>query len=188
MDRQQLEYAISQYVDGTIDPAARAALEQRLAGDAEARQLLTQDRALNDLLGQLPVPPQIDWNNLAQRIADHVAEAPPPRELILRIRPAWAVRFAVAAAVLLAAVGLITSLHQSHPQSAPPAVPSFAQVQILNAVAPSGPATSQVSVGPSPAIAAEPAAMRYSDAVISRPSRVSIAAGETDADDQLQPY
>ena len=40
MNREQLEFSISQYLDGTLPGEQRSLLEQRLEGDAEARELL----------------------------------------------------------------------------------------------------------------------------------------------------
>ena len=40
MTRDELEFSISQYLDGTLGARERDALDERLATDAEARALL----------------------------------------------------------------------------------------------------------------------------------------------------
>src|SRR5437016_363877 len=62
MDREQLEFRITQYLDGDLPAAEVAALEQVLAVDADARKVLGQHRALDAALKrELPVP-QMKWD------------------------------------------------------------------------------------------------------------------------------
>jgi anti-sigma factor RsiW len=73
MTKDQLEFAISQHLDGTLPPEERAALERLLATDADAQRLLEEYRSL-DLVakGALPLP-NVNWNKLSASISDAVA-------------------------------------------------------------------------------------------------------------------
>ena len=69
MEKEPLEFAITQYLDGTLPPEERAALEQVFSTDPTACELLEQYRSLdNSLKHALPLP-QIDFNRLAQNIS-----------------------------------------------------------------------------------------------------------------------
>jgi anti-sigma factor RsiW len=73
MTPEQLEFAISQYLDGTLPAAERAALEQRLAEDAEARELLAEYRSLDRLMKDGRELPAVQWEQLTQTISAAVA-------------------------------------------------------------------------------------------------------------------
>ena len=47
MIREELEFRIAQYADGTLPASQRAALEAELAADGAARELLAQYRQLH---------------------------------------------------------------------------------------------------------------------------------------------
>ena len=75
MTRDQLEFSISQYADGTLPAWERAALEAVLARDAAARALLAEYRALDAALKAAPdAPPAVAWDRLAERIGGAVAQ------------------------------------------------------------------------------------------------------------------
>lgn len=107
-DRDELEFAISRYADGGLTPVERAALEERLATDAEARAMLHEHRRVSDLL-RLASPPEVDAEALRARIGAALDAARPPSLPMPWV--AWGRRLAVAAAiVLVASVGLRTLL------------------------------------------------------------------------------
>jgi anti-sigma factor RsiW len=64
MTLEQLEFSITQYLDGTLPPEDLGALEARLAGDPQARAMLDEHRALTDLLRSQPGP-DLDWAEVA---------------------------------------------------------------------------------------------------------------------------
>lgn len=82
MTPDQLEFSIAQYADGTLPPAERAALEAVLAGDADARALLAEYRALDAALkaGPAALPADVRWDALAGQIGDAAAKLPAPGE------------------------------------------------------------------------------------------------------------
>ena len=101
MTRDELEFSISQYLDGTLAPAERDALETRLGSDAEARALYAEYESLQGVLADAP-PPAVRWDALAQHISAAVAREPEPAQSYKLggwLRPA---RVALAASVLLA--------------------------------------------------------------------------------------
>ncbi len=76
MAREELEFLISQYVDGTLVEGERVALETRLRGDDEARVLLAEHEALTARLKSVKATapaPAVDWDRLAERISAAVA-------------------------------------------------------------------------------------------------------------------
>jgi anti-sigma factor RsiW len=76
MNPEQLEFAISQYLDGSLPAEEVAALEARLNEDAAARGLLAEYRRVDALLKGTPsAVPAIEWGRLAGRIGAAVQEA-----------------------------------------------------------------------------------------------------------------
>ena len=68
MTLEQLEIAITQYLDGTLPAEDVGALERRLAEDAAARGLLAEHRALTAFLRSEPGP-DMDWAEVAADLA-----------------------------------------------------------------------------------------------------------------------
>src|SRR4051812_19493282 len=80
MTRDELEFSISQYLDGTLAVAERDALEERLATDAEAREVYAEYEALNGALAAAPAVPEIDWDAFAGKISAAVAREALPEQ------------------------------------------------------------------------------------------------------------
>ena len=74
MISEQIQFAISQYLDGTLPEGERAALEARLAADAELRRVLEEYRALHEALRGSMVLPAVKWEKLAERISASVEQ------------------------------------------------------------------------------------------------------------------
>src|SRR5687768_684391 len=100
--RDQLEYAVSQYIDGTLPPLESAALEERFAVDAEARAILEEYRALDRALKTSLPEPAVVWDRLAAHLSDAVArEAAPVKHYSLRtIKRAALVALAACVAIV----------------------------------------------------------------------------------------
>ena len=73
MEREQLEFQISQYADGTLPAEDVAALEAVLASDAEARALLEDFRKIETSIKRETALPAMDWDRLRKRISNAVA-------------------------------------------------------------------------------------------------------------------
>src|SRR5688572_6734984 len=110
MTRDELEFSISQYLDGTLVEREKVALERRLENDGEARALLAEyrrvDAALKGVSAAAPLP-AVNWAGLSAEISAAVAgertPAAPARSFRIAdwIRTAPA-KLAVAASALLA--------------------------------------------------------------------------------------
>jgi negative regulator of sigma E activity len=171
MTDEQLQFAISQYADGSLPADEVAALEEQLAADGGARHLLEEYRRLNSLLREALPAPEMNWDQFARQISAAVSAASaasmPVQEQPASYRLPWAWGWksvAMAASVLLCAALAIVVLRQT-PQNGPTesaapveiaALPNtadtprdFTEVQVLVAESPVGEATSEVRIGPS---------------------------------------
>jgi anti-sigma factor RsiW len=200
MDRDDLDFLISQYVDGTLRGGQLEAIEARLKLDPGARAVLAEYRALDAQLKALPRP-EVRWDAFAEQISAVVAKADEPAQSYrlsdYRHLTRWV---AVAAAVLIAAgttfVALRNRTSQSPKsiaivdpaQSTPPAVTVVALGPSEPDVAPST-APVAVAIGPSDRLRDEGAVNRYAVELIGRPAQVLIASTARPAQDTgLSPF
>ena len=195
MNSTELEYAISQYVDGTLPPAERAALEEALAGDPVARATLAEYEALQAALKTaLPAPADIDYDALGARISAAVAQEKetPVRHYAMPWVGQSRRALAVAASVLLAiGVGIVSfSVLRNQPNievtiPTPSGGNGGAAMPTVVVVGPQAeaaavPAVEQISVGPSDQLASN---WTSGQAVVSRPPRVLIYSALDPAQD-----
>ena len=178
MISENLEFSISQYVDGTLSADERAAVEAELAVDPSARAALAEHRRLNDLLATPPAG--LDWDRVASHLTAFVADGNDHVAVAGRIgwRSPWRIgSIAAAAAGVAVTVGLLA--HRGRPSPVVP-VPSesVAVVTGPSVEAPAGPAEADVKIGPSPALAARGESWRYAEGVVGRPSTAVIAAAK----------
>ena len=180
MTTEELEYALSQYADGTLPVGERSAVEAAMATDPAAEAVLADYRRLGELLREPPA--DLDWDRLARRLSAAVADD--DRSAVVG-RIGWGRRWAAVAAV--AAVAVTVGLLARRPgttSSGPVAAvrnepgPAVADVSGPALEAGGGPAVADVAVGPSPALAASGSSWRYGEGVVSRPPTVVIAAGD----------
>ena len=184
----QLEYAISQYIDGTLPPLESAALEERFAVDAEARAILEEYRALDRALKtSLPLP-AVAWDRLAAHLSEAMGrEDAPVKHYSLRTIKR------VAAVALAACVAIVTGvvIVSNRSDVAPGAGPRGELVTIVvGPQAEKAPeqstAVAQVSVGPAPTLSDS---WRYAETVVSRPTVVMIDRAAAPAQDtDLSPF
>ena len=74
MTRDELEFAIGQYLDGTLPAGQRASLEGQLASDAQAQAMLELERSLLAALRSSSTMPAVQWDQLALQISQAVDE------------------------------------------------------------------------------------------------------------------
>ena len=188
MTRDELEFQISQYLDGTLAAAQATALELRLATDAEARALLDEYRRLDVALKSAPVP-SINWDRFGDQVCAAVAEQEEAPAVTYRI--GWyrrAATFALAASVLIAIGFGIRALRPNPSEPGGPGAVARTPVQITVVDATTGttgaaPVTApvapsaeiEVAVGPSKSFQDQPSSAGYHDDLIARPSQVIIA-------------
>jgi anti-sigma factor RsiW len=186
MTREQLEFQISQYVDGTLSPAEVAALSGMLASDAEARALLEDFRKVDATLKTTELPlPAINWDRFADHISAAVAEED-RATTSTPIRAWWVRRIAIAAAVLIVVGTVILwprpAGHDQFVTGGNPAAAAVAIVQISGPEAATAPAVATVSIDDSPAMSQQ-ANYRIAEDIIYRQPRVVIASGQADRQD-----
>ncbi len=184
MKLDETEFQISQYTDGTLPPAERAALEVRLGEDPEARQLLAEYRRLNNHLAASFALPPMNWDRLAEHLSGVVAAAVDEPLIAGRIGAAtvtntwsWRARLAVAASVVVAVGAGVLSFEtrrtatQPNPQTATAsAIVTGPQVETST-----GKVVEEITIGPSPALAARGESWHYAEGVVTRPSAATIA-------------
>ena len=187
MTREQLEFQISQYVDGTLSPAEVAALEATLTNDADARAVLEDFRKVDATLKTTEIPlPAINWDRLAEHISAAVAEEDRATTSI-PIRAWWVRRIAIAAAVLIAA-GLVILWPKRAGHDQVVVTPQTITVVQIN-----GPETTvnapvvEINMQ-APGGAAQQANYRIAEDIIYRQPRVVIASGQADRQDTSSPY
>jgi len=187
MTTEQLEFEISQYADGTLPPASRAALESRLASDARARALLDEYRKLDAAFASARPIPALNWDRLATAISAAVADQAGAEESrrAAAYRMPWvgALRGLAIAASLLIAFGLAVAVLHHRPAPnvsvnvSPKSTPTGHAVVSVAITGPeTAPAAAVVQIDLQPAGASD-ASWRYAQGVVARPSRVVIASG-----------
>lgn len=178
MSDEQLHFAISQYVDGTLPPAEVAALEKRLQEDAAARRLVDEYRRIGDLM-QVALPePEVDWDKLSTQISAAIDRevVPVMDDVPVTYRIGVWKPLAMAAALLLCATVAVVTFKGSHEGTgnthapapvavnANPAIPvaptpqpqaptvalAMTQIQVLTTEKPSGSPVLEVQIGPAP--------------------------------------
>ena len=183
MTRDELEFAISQYLDGTLAEAEEAALEARLAADSGAREILGEYRRLDRAMKAAPLP-AFDYTALSERISSAVAAEPEPAQSYRLHWVRTAASLALAACVVVAVsvgirrLGPADDLDNRRHAQDPATVSPRKQIVVVDAVRRAAPSTAPVTtvaVGPSPAAQDGPALARYQEDLLSRPSRVVIA-------------
>jgi anti-sigma factor RsiW len=187
MTRDQLEFQISQYVDGTLSADDVAALDEIFARDPEARTILAEYRAVDAMLKREGAPlPDVKWDALAATLSAAVAKEELPQRR-LRIWTATWTRVAVAAMVVFA-IGLTMWIHMQPATNGTianndPVKPPVAVANVTGPAIESAPAApvAIVSIGPSPLAQASHA--RLAETMVYRPPRVVIASGQANRQD-----
>jgi anti-sigma factor RsiW len=184
--RDELEFSISQYLDGTLPEDQRSALEARLTADADAQAILTEDRALTDLLRSDPLP-EVRWDRLAESISSAIDE-----QLDERVARAsrW-MRFRLPAGLAVAASALIAIgiaahllMHGRSATTNPGSqmtshhvVVATLTVQGPQEDVPGGPVITDISIAAGGSYAKDSSLDPYADEIDSRPARIVIASG-----------
>ena len=183
--RDQLEYAISQYIDGTLPPVESAALEERFAVDAEARAILAEYRALDETLKtSLPVP-AVAWDRLHAHLSDAVSreEAPVQHYSLHRYVRYASVALAACFAVVFG-INFLSSRSGHTPVTQQP-IAIVVGPQVESAPQPLA-SVAEVSIGPAPTMSDS---WRYAETVVSRPAVVMIDRAARPAQDgDLSPF
>ncbi len=194
---EQLEFTISQYVDGTLAAAEVPALEARLRDDAGAQRIVVEQRRLTELL-QVSALPTVQWDRLAAHLSEVVAESADPAPIKLFARP-WvrAVTGLAMAACLtfITSVGIRSYLHRDAgtPQIAVKIGDGSANrvvarvpidVQISGPEKPAGAAVAEITFGAGPDTATFTGAA-YAQGIVTHSPRSLIATNVAERQDTL---
>ena len=170
MSDEQLHYAISQYVDGTLPHNEVVALEKRLQGDSAARRLLDEYRRIGDLI-QVALPePEMDWDKFSVQISAAVDRQGPPvadsgEDSATAYRIGIWRPLALAAGILLCVTVAVVLLRSGDnpadraagpvAEAAPPQGPKppeialvMNEIEVLTVAVPEGEPVLQVQIGP----------------------------------------
>ena len=178
MTRDELEFSISQYLDGTLGEHEESALVARLATDSEARALLAEYRGLDRALRAAPLP-AVDYDALGERICDAVAREPEPAQSYRLHWVKTVSALALAACVVIAAgLGIRRMQSPEGPGGGVVVAPEPTRIEVVDAVSRPMASTQPVvvvNVGPPAAGQDRSAYARYDEDLLSRPSQVIIA-------------
>ena len=190
MSRDQLEYAISQSIDGTLDPLAQAALDEALATHADARDLFAEYQRLDAMVkSEMPVP-EINWDAFAAGISSEAAKLDAPVKHYKLNFGMWS-KVAALAAMVAIVVGVIV---RQRPTGSVDEIGTGSSVAVNTQpidVEISAPPTlasapvSEIQIGQPSGVAF--ADYHSTDAVISAPSSIWIASGDAPAQDTADP-
>src|SRR4051812_11573181 len=72
MTREEMEFLISQHLDGTLSHEEEAKVRQLLESSAEAREILAEYQKLDVILKTSAASPAVKWEMLAEKISGAV--------------------------------------------------------------------------------------------------------------------
>jgi len=207
MTRDELEFSISQYHDGTLPPLETRTLEELLATSPQAREILAEYQRLDGLMKSTPTVPALDWDRLHTHLSQTIAAVPEDQAPAVKTYKigAWT-RYVGIAAAVAAAIAIVVTVNFRDSKPANPPANNLA-IQIgpgaageptsivsnnnlaVNAPGGTGPVhvgtAADVSIGPSPQVAGM--TWGYDDGLLERQSRVLIAGDAQPAQDVSSP-
>lgn len=186
MNRDELEYAISQYMDGVLGPLELRAVEERLAQDAEARAILDEYRRLDAMMKQSSAVPEIAWNGLANQISKVISAEPLPVKTFRLGAVGWTGRLAIAAVLLM---GISVAIYFISPsRDSATGMKGEQGIAIIHGPQidqSTGPIVEQIQIGPALGTADR---WRGAEEAIVRPSIVLIDQAASGQDNDLPIY
>jgi anti-sigma-K factor RskA len=189
MNRDQLEFQISQYLDGTLNDFDRRQVEALLERDPEAQQILREYQKLDAILRNEADLPAVDWDRFARHISEAVAAEEPPAVVY---RMPWARVGSLVAAAATVVIGLSLAGWMYLGQSGPTTPELRGYVQVTGPVTEAADGgTLQVTLGPGPEASPAVTIRLYEDEFAARPSRLMIAGVAdvpSEADRLLLPF
>lgn len=158
MINQQTEFLICQYLDGELPEEERAAVEQLLAENAEARDLAEEYRKLDAVLKQAKAVPAVRWDALAEHISTSIDRQEREEEAQTASRWRIGMRMAIAASVLLASGIAVQIFRWSTPGTPTNPTGGNAPVAIVQVEGPkeevaAAPGVVEISIGAGPQVA-----------------------------------
>ena len=195
MTTDQLEYSISQYLDGNLPADEEAALVERLATDPAARALFAEYEKLNTVVKSAMPLPEIDWSSFSQQVSSAVEREDAPVKTF-KLPMGW-IGSVVALAACAAIAFSVFFTSRTHEQGAGNTNVSLVPPQqSLGTITVTGPAiertkraaVAQITITAPPSMA-QGRDWRYAEEIVTRPSRVIIASSaEAAQDSSSMPY
>jgi negative regulator of sigma E activity len=191
-DRDNFEFALSQYADGTLNELEKRVVEERLLTDAEGRLLVSDFARIDLMLRNSRELPAMDFDAFADRISAAIESEEAPVAAPIRLHLyRWAGGLAAAAAVAIAAfVGLHPHATKPTPFSPPPyatrgsaviAGPSIETASAAPAI--------KIGVGPSDILAKRGDTLSLGEeAIAPRPPKVVIGSAASPNTGDVRPY
>ena len=106
-EKDNLEFLLSQYLDGQLDPQEMERMEDRLGNDLELRRELQRYAKLDEMLGELRSPPELEAADFDAQRREIMAAL--ERKALLAGRPRFnVIRLTFAGVGALAAAAIIT--------------------------------------------------------------------------------
>jgi len=176
MSHDDLEFQISQYLDGTLSLPERVALEQHLVVDVEARRLLAEYRRVDEHLSQSLPLPGVKWDRLAEHLSEMVAEADAPVVAGQIFAGIWLRRLAVAACLVLMVGFTVRHFKRQHISAESEVNPTLVVIGPAAEEA-DGEVVQEIAVGPSAEFASHGDSYPASQNSVDRPGRAFIFSG-----------
>src|SRR2546421_3244245 len=165
---EQDEFAISEYLDGTLSSEERVSLENRIGSEAGLRAVMEEYRALDGVVRNAMPMPAVKWEVLAERLSESVDAESQRQRFYIGNWLKQPMRLAVAALVLIAiGVGiLVMNRNANKPELA---------VEIVGPEKGTGPQVAQVDFDMSPALAQSGTDWYSAGDVVAMPSTLDVA-------------
>ncbi|MDB5324651.1 MAG: hypothetical protein JWM57_220 [Phycisphaerales bacterium] len=185
---ENLEFAVSQAVDGVLADHDRHALGRRLE-DADALAFAADHEQINALLRANAILPPIDFEAFADRVSTAIEREELLAAAPLQIRPAaerptWTRRLATAAAVMLVGAAAWPFLPHSTPKPAGPTGEAFVEIPAVRAPRAAG--VTSITVGPSQEMVSRGMTAGLNPDAAKHQPRVVISSDESSGD--VKPY
>jgi len=192
-DRDNFEFALSQYADGTLNELEKRVVEERLLTDAEGRLLVSDFARIDLMLRNSRELPAMDFDAFADRISAAIESEEAPVAAPIRLHLyRWAGGLAAAAAVAIAAfVGL-------RPHSpAPGQLAQPTEIVAKGSAVIAGPSVEtasaapaiKIGVGPSDILAKRGDTLSLGEeAIAPRPPKVVIGSAASPNTGDVRPY
>jgi negative regulator of sigma E activity len=192
-DRDNFEFALSQYADGTLNELEKRVVEERLLTDAEGRLLVSDFARIDLMLRNSRELPAMDFDAFADRISAAIESEEAPVAAPIRLHLyRWAGGLAAAAAVAIAA---FVGLRPHSPAPAQLAQPT--EIVAKGSAVIAGPSVEtasaapaiKIGVGPSDILAKRGDTLSLGEeAIAPRPPKVVIGSAASPNTGDVRPY
>jgi len=163
------EFAVTEYLDGTLSREHQAALKQRIDNEPGLRAVMEEYRSLDGIVKSAMPMPAVKWDVLAERLSESVDAQSQRSRMFIGNWLKQPMRLAVAAMILIA-IGLGILITISHIGATP-----VMAVEVVGPEKPAGPAVAQVEFDMSPALAQSGTDFYSAGDIVAMPSTLDVA-------------